>query len=604
MMPRSLQIRPAMMFAALLVLAGFTLGVQVFFPGFMSFDSFTQLSQARSLRFDDWHPPMMSWLWSQLNRLTDGPQGMLYLQLALLWSGLAIYTVQYRARSLVWLIPLIGFLPWVLNFAGVLWKDVGMAFALLLLTAIAAGRVTGPRLAVALVLFFYAINLRHNAIVAAVPILLLVLARWRPVLGPARLLLATLGALLLTLVLGNVINYHLIGAERTRPLNFIIIDDLSFLSLKEGHSLIPGVPLEQIQTCSTRTISATRLLARDVCLRSFGHEDPMYFMRSDRTAAWIAAIGRHPLSYLHFRLAAFGFLLRSPGEEPFYLWHDGVNTNKLGVIQQPGPATPVVAQFVDKTATTLPFLFKPYWWLCAGTVLLLGSALLRTTTTVRSVQALLVSALLYALAYLPVTPMADFRYVYWSVVATTTAAVLLAVDWPGLAPSSTTRKALLALAACAASLCFATLSPLAALDMDWVFLQSMGPATRVGAPDTLLGAAKMGENFAVTGSRPQFDFTLPAAGVVPADLKYATFDFSCIDNPVEPTLQLLWWGDQQGGPVDGQMTFVHGSHGRIQVPMQDLPGWKNNAHVTHFEVRVHDFGSCKQLALRNLTFYR
>lgn len=597
------KLRPSLVVAGLIVLAGFALSAQVFFPGFMSADSFMQFGQSRTLRYSDWHPPLMSWLWSQLNHLAAGPEGMLYFQLALLWSALAVWCWQYRARALVWLIPFAGFLPWVLNFEGVLWKDIGMAFALLLLTGIAAGKVTGMRLAVALLLFFYAINLRHNAIVAAVPVLLLVLARWRPTMGTARLLLVAGAALALTLALGNVVNYQLIGAERTKPLNFIIVDDLSFLSLKEQRSLIPGVTLGQIQACSQRTISETRLVARDVCMQSFGMPSTMDLMRADLKPAWLAAIGRDPASYMQFRLAAFGFLLRSPDEAPFYFWHAGVVPNKFGVIQQAGAMTPMVEQLVDNTAAMLPFLFKPYWWVCAGMLLLLGSVLLRATITQRTVQVLLGSALLYTLAYLPVTPMADFRYVYWSVLATTIAALLLLVDWPGLAPSSPSRKALLAVAGGSAVLIFANFSRVAAIDMDRVFLGSLGPATVLPTPRTLQNLVAEQDHFTVTGPHPQLDYVLPGVGVVPADITYTAFDFACRDSKVEPTLQLLWWGDQQPDAQDGQMKFVHGSNGLIQVPMQDVPGWKNNAHLTHLRIKVHDFGSCTRIDLRNLKFY-
>lgn len=598
------KLRPGLLLSLLIVLAGFALSANVFFPGFMSADSFMQFDQSRSLRFTDWHPPLMSWLWSKLNYLAAGPEGMLYFQLALLWSALAVWCWQYRTRPFVWLIPLIGLLPWVLNFAGVLWKDIGMAFALLLLTGIAAGKVTGWRLGAALLLFFYAINLRHNAIVAAVPVLLLVLARWRPAYGPARLLLTTAAALVLTVVIGNVINYRIIGAERTRPLNFIIVDDLSYLSLKEKRSLIPGVSLGQIQFCSQRTISETRLLARDVCMQGLGKPETVDLMRANLQPAWLAAIGRHPVSWLRFRTAAFGFLLRSPEDAPFYYWHEGVVRNKVGVVQQAGVATPLVQDLVENTATALPFLFKPYWWLSAGTVLLLGTALLRTTTTLRNVQALLVSALLYTLAYLPVTPMADFRYIYWSVLATTLGALLLAVDWPGRAPSSRRRKTVLAVAACVLVAGFASLSRVAAVNMDWVFLASLGPSTPLGTPRTLVDAAATAEHFTITGKHPQLDYVLPPTGVAPADIKYTMFEFACRDSKVEPTLQLLWWGDSQPEAQDGQMTFVHGTHGSIRVAMQDIPGWKNNARLTHLRVKVHDFGSCTQLVLRDLTFYR
>ncbi|HEX9174200.1 MAG TPA: hypothetical protein VF861_16240, partial [Telluria sp.] len=100
----SSRIRSRLLVAAITVVAGFVLSRMAFFPGFMSPDSFMQFEQSRTLRFTDWHPPLMSALWSVLNRVAHGPEGMLDFQLALLWLGLALWCWHYRGRPLAWLI--------------------------------------------------------------------------------------------------------------------------------------------------------------------------------------------------------------------------------------------------------------------------------------------------------------------------------------------------------------------------------------------------------------------------------------------------------------------------------------------------------------------
>lgn len=598
---RGLTRYPGLVLGALIVLAGFALSHTAFYPGFMSPDSFMQFEQARTLRFTDWHPPLMSALWSLLDRFSPGPGPMLLFQLSLLWLGLGLWCWHYRQRPLAWLLPLIGLLPWVLNFAGVLWKDIGMAYALLLLAAIAAGPVSGARLGAACLLFFYAVNLRHNAIVAALPVLMLVIARWRPALSPARVTAAALGALIVTLTLSSVINYRVLGAERTKPLNFIMVDDLSYLSLKEKRSLLPGVSLEQIQTCALRTISETRLLARDVCMQAM--VEPGALMEADLKPVWLSAIARNRLRYLKFRIAGFAFLLRSPDAAPFYIWQPGVVANKFGVTRHTGPAQSLVEQGVAASAAALPFLFKPYWWLCAGLLLLAGTLLLRSTPTLRTVQALLVSALLYTLAYIPVTPMADFRYVYWSVLATTLACVLLLVDWPSWRPASARRTgAVLATGLVLVSAVYLP-SPFA-IDPDRVHLASLaGPPTAL-APGSLAHVVARDDHFMVTGSRPQIDFALDGAGVAPGEIRYLGLDFACLDSKVEPTLRVLWWGDAQPDARDSQAMFVHGKHGFILVPVRDVATWTATARITRLRINVFDFNPCRQLVLRNVTLYR
>lgn len=595
--------RASLVLAALIVAAGFVLSARTFHPGFMSADSLMQYDQSLTLRLTDWHPPLMSALWSQLNFFAAGPEGMLYFQLALLWTGLAVWYWQYRAHRLAWLLPLIGLAPWILNFAGVLWKDIGMAYALLLLTGIAAGPVNGVRFATALVLFFYAVNLRHNAIAAAIPVLVLVMARWRPGLSPLRLAGAAIAALAVTLALGSAINYRLLEAERTKPLNFIMIDDLSYLSLKEQRSLLPGVKMEHIQACALRTISETRMLARDVCLQSY--VEPGVLLSADLKPHWLSAIARNKLDYLEFRLNAFGFLLRSPEEEPFYYWHDGLVANKYGLKVQPGEVSAQVEKAVEGSAAALAFLFKPYWWLSVATVLLAGSVLVRPSRTVRTVQALLVSAVLYTLGYLPVTPLADLRYVYWSVLATTLAGLLLVVDRPVLRASGPWLKAAVALAAGAAVALCMNAQRLAPIDMDQVHLASLaGPNTVSTPPEGMQHLVAAQGNYAITGSTPHLDVAFAHGGVVPASVRYLGFEFSCIDSKAEPTLRLLWWGDVQPGPRDNQAAFVHGRHGRIMVPTWEMPNWNATARITRLRFTLFDFGSCTKISLRNVTMYR
>lgn len=596
-------IRPGLALGAFIVIAGFVLSAAAFYPGFMSADSLMQYDQSLTLRLTDWHPPLMSALWSLLNQVAPGPEGMMYFQLALLWTGLAVWCWQYRARPLAWLFPLIGFLPWILNFAGVLWKDIGMAYTLLLLTGIAVGPVTGVRLVVALVLFFYAVNVRHNAIVAALPVLVLVMARWRPGLSPIRLATAAIAAVVVTLALGSVISYRLLGAERTKPLNFIMIDDLSYLSLKEQRSLLPGVKMEHIQACALHTISETRTLARDVCLQSF--VEPGSLLSADLKPAWVSAIARNKFDYLVFRMNAFGFLLRSPDAKPFYYWHDGLVANKYGLIALQGDASRQVETAVEASAEALPFLFKPYWWLCAGIVLLAGSVLLSPNRTVRTVQALLVSAILYTAAYFPVTPLADLRYVYWSMLATTLAGLLLVVDRPRLRTTSHWLKAVLAVVACAAVALCVDVQRIVPIDMDQVHLSSLqGPVTVAPPPHAIQHLVAAQGSYMITGPKPQLDFAFPHGGIIPTSVRYVGFDFACLDSKVEPTLRLLWWGDMQYDAQDSQATFVHGSHGRILIPVQGLPNWGATARITRLRFNLFDYGSCTKMSLRNVTVYR
>ena len=143
---------------------GFSFFAIACFPGFMSEDSLEQYKQAQTLKFADGHPPVMAWLWSKLNFILDGPQSLLFLHLGLLWTGLYIWCRNAgENRAAGWFV-LLGAAPWVANFQGVLWKDMGMAFSLLLALGLLSGRnPTRLQIVAAIGFLLYAFMVRSNA---------------------------------------------------------------------------------------------------------------------------------------------------------------------------------------------------------------------------------------------------------------------------------------------------------------------------------------------------------------------------------------------------------------------------------------------------------
>ncbi|MGN6123827.1 MAG: hypothetical protein ACTHOJ_12825, partial [Sphingomonas oligoaromativorans] len=78
---------PVALGAAALGLASLAL----LWPGIAAYDTVKQYEQALAGVYDDWHPPVMAWLWSRLLALhLDGTGPMLALQLALFWAGLGL----------------------------------------------------------------------------------------------------------------------------------------------------------------------------------------------------------------------------------------------------------------------------------------------------------------------------------------------------------------------------------------------------------------------------------------------------------------------------------------------------------------------------------
>src|SRR5690606_26904053 len=114
----------------LIPVMGFVVCALAFYPGIMTPDTLDQLAQANAQAFNDWHPPMMAWLWSGLNRVFPAASGFLFFDLFLLWFGLYRISRSIDPRYAPY-VYLLGFLPFVINISGVIWKDVATAYALL-----------------------------------------------------------------------------------------------------------------------------------------------------------------------------------------------------------------------------------------------------------------------------------------------------------------------------------------------------------------------------------------------------------------------------------------------------------------------------------------
>ena len=103
----------------------------------MSEDSLDQYAQATRGVYHDWHPPIMSFVWSRLLLFADGPQPMLVLHAAFMWLALGLLARRFSSSPYAtWVFFVVGLLPWIANFEGVIWKDVGLAASWLLAAAL------------------------------------------------------------------------------------------------------------------------------------------------------------------------------------------------------------------------------------------------------------------------------------------------------------------------------------------------------------------------------------------------------------------------------------------------------------------------------------
>jgi len=156
------------------------------FPGYMSYDSVYQLSQARDIdRMNEWHPPLMAFIWSLLDKLVAGPLLMLVVQSVAFLLGLYFvlrHVMTSRAAAVAAVVVLL--LPQTIIVMAVIWKDAQMAGFLIASVAALLSDKRRWRIAGCAFLFL-ATAVRYNAAAATLPILL-VLWDYRRTLRPWR----------------------------------------------------------------------------------------------------------------------------------------------------------------------------------------------------------------------------------------------------------------------------------------------------------------------------------------------------------------------------------------------------------------------------------
>jgi hypothetical protein len=179
------------------------------------------IPQAVSGHFNDWHPPIMAWLWSLLRLISDGPGPLFFLHVFFYWLGfgliaLALHNMNYRKTA--WAIVAVAvFPPFILMNVNIS-KDVGLAVSFLASFAITFWfRVQDKKvpviiLFIAVILLFYGIMVRVNGIFAGAPLIIYMV---RPALfgRPVSFLAVCLFIVFLAIPACYFFNHKIIGAE-------------------------------------------------------------------------------------------------------------------------------------------------------------------------------------------------------------------------------------------------------------------------------------------------------------------------------------------------------------------------------------------------------
>jgi hypothetical protein len=412
-------------------------------PGYMNFDSAEQAFQARTLKFSDWHPPLMTAYWFVLEQLVRGPLLMLVLQSVLfLWGLHQIFRRHLGEHAAAWCAAGVLLFPPVFTPMAVVWKDAQMAAFLVAGIALAM-RPSRRARAGALVLWFLATGVRDNGIAAPPFVLLWAAGEWGHV-GVHRVAVAAAAAVAIFVVAGAANRALTVRAEYPWYRSVAVMDVVGTIAyadeLSDDELRATLADTRFIVDHDIQRVARTSYTPR--VWFSVEHEgQPMFELpmaKPQRLAirrAWWTLVREHPQAYLRHRAAVMGELLGLTSSETW----EPVAQTLAGTERQykrlRHEASPSFLQrrlgnaYRDHLGNGP--LYRP-WMYAVLALILLADALRRRD---RLIVALLASGLVYEASFFIGAAAPDFRYSHWMVTCTCLAVVLTTRARMGVLPS-------------------------------------------------------------------------------------------------------------------------------------------------------------------------
>lgn len=412
-----------------------------FLPGYMSPDSLDSLAQAmRAKHLDDWHPPILALMWRFLIGLTGTSSSMLVAQLSVWWLSLLTLSLWIYAKTKVKklsLIPFaIGLAPMTWGVSGVIWKDVLMANALglavILVLVLQCASKKWCRiilLSTILLLIGGAFLLRYNVIFAIIPLIYLAFRvyggaflRIRTIVASIIIVFVVMGSC--SLIIGTIFN-----VKKTNPVSAIMLDDIihtrSYVELDDSAVPLPlkDALIKAQSICSEKKVVVNGYIA---CTDPDAKQQISNYHYQDLRAFWTQSLFTHPFKYISYRIHSFSFFIFAP-QNNAYVYQDGIDKNDLGQnvrFKDLGGALRIYV--VEFGYRHFSFLFEAWFWLIIAGVFLWYGRRFKETTTYTTM--LILSAVIYIISYAPVVVAADYRYIYWPVVAILISGVVLLTE--------------------------------------------------------------------------------------------------------------------------------------------------------------------------------
>ena len=417
----------ARLFCFGLCFAGFLLSWSIWFPGFMSPDSYRQWNQVLSGNYVDDHPTIMVLLWRVLHIFHEGSAGLLFLHLSVFWLSLLSLSLRLipRLGILSLTVLMIGLAPPVFGNLGAIWKDISLGISLLAALALTQSlyhRFSWKSFSLTFLFLVYAQNVRHNAPSAVLPfwiaLSLIGLNYLNKKTSLRNIGLLSLAMLTLASLSYKTFEVMVIKPERSFFAQNLMLHDLAALSAHQQELLIPE--FHRNPGCTLQSLSAT-YNGDTRCYDPFFYgKNPLQRIPSKEATdslarLWIKEIAKNPLAYLRHR---WTFFVTTLG------WNQGPCRahSVIYLYDSRAPSTRAIdvrghAQRVFFWLENYTLLFTPWVYLAVAIALFLAGLWSKASIARNLVLLSSSSGILYSLPYFFVSVCCDFRYSWWMVLS-------------------------------------------------------------------------------------------------------------------------------------------------------------------------------------------
>jgi hypothetical protein len=425
------------------------------FPGYLSHDSAYQWWQARSGETTSLWPPGTVYLLALFDRIWIGPHALYVLQIAGYWSCVIAVVAQCSSRlSAIVATLLFALLPIVWICLPHVWTDVHMA-VLLFAAAVclqAASRIgeAGARrkpwlLFASMVFMVYASLVRHNAIVALLPLLwwwsAVALSRAHSPFDLRAVVKTSVVAFVIAMVAVAFYQTNVRLASKVRADTFAItlIWDLQAISVAANQNLIPN-EISSSTSIEDLRASYDPLNAVPMYINSKAQwANSTTGLSQDQKVAlysvWMNAVIEHPMAYAIHRARVFFRMIGIKRDASVHGGSDDRQRLQFKDNPQHDMAFPGLLRILQSWSNLLKHSWwaTPLFWLGASTFVVFASAIRTLSSERKAKRSLLpslglwLSAALYLASLFFTSPAADLRYALWPTIAMLLA-VIFATD--------------------------------------------------------------------------------------------------------------------------------------------------------------------------------